>query len=430
MENILGQEALAGQRQVTFAARALGSDTFYAIEPRLVSDLLTTKRRRAIARLRGLFGASMRLGQPARVLREMRSIHLPYIALGLSFTEGLWEGYCGGRWRMTGPALEKLEADARYDTLVGLGDFWCHRDHVEALIALKRRSRARVVHLVHDLVAVVNPQWTHPHYGGQFVEQLARLAPHVDHWLATSRYVASQLTDYLRESGLPPRPIETIPMGWPQVVGGLTALTADLAILHRHGLRRDGYLLHVGTVEPRKNLGALFDALGQIGRADGRDCLPCVLVGRDGWRSETVRQRLKEDAWLAARVKWIQDASDSELGALYRSARFTVVPSLDEGWGLAVQESLAYGTPCIAAQVGGIPESGLGLATPVTNDAQALAEAIERYSTDEAAITLARAAIATRLGARESLPSWAHSADVVLRTTVRQGVACRDGEAV
>ena len=86
MENILGQEALSGRRRVTFAARALGSGTFYAIEPRLVADLLTTNRRRAIARLRGLFGASMRLGDPSRVLREMLSIHLPYISLGLSFT--------------------------------------------------------------------------------------------------------------------------------------------------------------------------------------------------------------------------------------------------------------------------------------------------------------------------------------------------------
>ena len=241
---------------------------------------------------------------------------------------------------MADPALEKLKPYSLYDTLVGLGDFWCHREHVEGLIALKRRSQARLVHLVHDLVAVVNPQWTHPHYGSQVVEQLGRLAPEVDHWLSTSRYVAGQLEGYLQESGLPPRPIDTIPIGWPQVVQGLGTMMADLATLQRHGLQRDGYMLHVGTVEPRKNLGALFDALHEIGRGEGRDCLPCVLVGRDGWRSETVQQRLKDDAWLATRVKWIKDADDAELGALYRLARSRCT-ELRRRMSLAVQESLA-----------------------------------------------------------------------------------------
>jgi len=419
MENILGQRNLAGAPQVTFGARALGSDTFYAIDPLLVRSLLTaSQRRETIGSLRGLFGASMRQGQPTRLLQELRAIHIPYIALGASFTEWLWARHTARRWLPRRP-LVTLDTNQGYNAIIGLGDFWCHEGHVDSLISLKRRTGARLIHLIHDLVAVVHPQWTHPHYGQQFVSQLGRLAPHIDHWLATSNYVANQLAAYLKGLDLATTPIDTIPIGWPHLTQRPGDLVTDGATLQKYGLQRNRYILHVGTVEPRKNLPVLLDALaGLPAEAAGSD-LPCILVGRDGWRSEVVRERLKNDQRLAGRVRWIQDAPDAELNALYRSARFTVVPSLDEGWGLAVQESLAHGTPCIASQVGGIPEASRGLAKLVPgNDVLALQDAINTLAASDGTIELARQEILTAL-AGQSLPSWANAAEAILRAAGR-----------
>src|SRR5216683_3307778 len=78
-ENVLGLPALAFHPSVTFVDRAIGSDTFYIVDPSIITGLGTsTTRRRSIARLRGIFGQSMRMSHPSRLVREMRGIHLPY----------------------------------------------------------------------------------------------------------------------------------------------------------------------------------------------------------------------------------------------------------------------------------------------------------------------------------------------------------------
>ena len=418
MEGILGIPSLAFQPNVIFVARAIGSDTFYVVDPNIITGLATgSTRRSSIGRLRGIFAQSMRLSHPSRLLEEMRAIHLSYIALGLSFTNRLWEGYCAGQWPKNIPPLRVIDPTDKCAALVGLGDFWCHRNHVRALIELKDRSHATLIHLVHDLIAVHSPQWTHPHYGQEFLDQFSRLAPAVDQWLATSKYVANQLSDYLRQQALPARPIEIMPMGWPLVTPrNATGQLRDDEILRRHGVQRGRYVLHVGTVEPRKNLGVLFDALTRLGSVAGPNRLWCVLVGRDGWRSELVHQRLKSDANLRNMVKWLKAASDEELTALYRGARFTVVPSFDEGWGLAVQESLAHGTPCIASPAGGIPEAGLDLVEYVRcNDADEFSNVIRTYATDDGALEQARMKIKQRLACPSRFPSWRDAAKAIGR---------------
>jgi glycosyltransferase involved in cell wall biosynthesis len=420
-EQVLSQPVLQNNSAVTFIARALGSDRFYLVEREIISGLVDPVLQRAsVARLRNLFAASMRLADPARLQREMRAIHLPYIGLGFTFTERFFESYCSGRWAAPAPPLKTLAADARHSHLVGLGDFWCHQGHVDALVALKRRSDARFIHLIHDLIAAANPQWAHPHYGKLLVDQLDRLAPAIDHWLVTSNYVGGQLASYLDRTGLPPRPVDTMPMGWPD--RARISEGDDGTALAEYGLRRQGFFLHVGTVEPRKNLEGLFDALTQLRAEPAVNALPCLLVGRDGWRSETIRHRLRNDPWLGGRIRWIKDATDGDLAALYRNARATVVPSFDEGWGLAVQESLAHGTPCIATRVGGIPEAGRDLATYVeSGDTAALAAAILRFARDDAAVAEARSRIASGLRAT-ALPTWQTSAQWIAELLQRPPV--------
>lgn len=429
MEGILGLPLVTSDPDIVFAARAIGSDAFYVVPADILTDLtLPATRRGAIARLRGLFGRSMRLADPLRLAREMSSIHLPYVGLGFSFTDRLWESYCAGRWTATSDRVTVVSSSDEFDALVGLGDFWCHRQHVRALIDLKARHGSSFVHLIHDLFAAHSPQWTHPHYGKEFLDQLVLLAPHVDRWLATSRFVSDQITAYLTARSMTPRPIETIAMGWPRVsADSPDTRAAEESILEKFDLQRGEYLLHVGTVEPRKNLDALFDALIRIGPDAGGQPVRCVLVGRDGWRSDVVHQRLKTEPALR-RVLWIKDAPDTELAALYRAAKFTVLPSFAEGWGLAVQESLAHGTPCIASSAGGTREAGLDLAEYVdSRDSAALARAIEVYANDTQALAHAREKIRKRLVDVSALPSWTDAAHTVLRAAMRETTPVDDG---
>ena len=218
MESVLGVTQLAHHPDVEFIARALGSEKFYKINPDIICGLSDPISRRAsIACLRRIFGDSTRLASPLSLLREMRSIHVPYVALGWGRLGAAWEAFNCGCWPTPTRRLQLATAPGRGDVIVSLGDFWCHGGHVDALIRLKKRSEATLIQMIHDLVAIYQPQWTHPHYGRELVLQLEKLAPHVDHWLTNSQYVKGQLASFLLERGLPTSAIDVLPMGWPQV---------------------------------------------------------------------------------------------------------------------------------------------------------------------------------------------------------------------
>ena len=113
---------------------------------------------------------------------------------------------------------------------------------------------------------------------------------------------------------------------------------------------RAPYLLAVGTLEPRKNLPVLLDALRQL-RAEGRD-LELVLVGRQGWADSLP---LRD---LAAHVRLTGSIPDGELAELYAGAACFVLPSLYEGFGLSLAEAMAAGTPAVASDIPALREVG------------------------------------------------------------------------
>ena len=110
--------------------------------------------------------------------------------------------------------------------------------------------------------------------------------------------------------------------------------------------RASGYVLFVGTPEPRKNLARLAEAVASL-RASGRE-ERLVVAGGDGWGGV---DRGANDA-----VLWLGRVSDEELRALYASAGCLAIPSLHEGFGLPALEAMASGCPVVASDAGALPE--------------------------------------------------------------------------
>lgn len=106
-------------------------------------------------------------------------------------------------------------------------------------------------------------------------------------------------------------------------------------VLARHGLSRP-YVLFVGTVEPRKNLGRLIEAVRSLGRPD----VELVLVGPAGW---------DEQVGEAAGVRRLGFVPRADLDALYAGAAAVCYPSLREGFGLPVLEAMAHGAPVVTS---------------------------------------------------------------------------------
>ena len=143
-------------------------------------------------------------------------------------------------------------------------------------------------------------------------------------------------------------------------------------------------ILVVGSHEPRKNHLAVLHAAELLWR-DGLK-FSLNFVGGNSWNSERFFQRLTELQELRRPVQSVSALSDSLLWAAYQLARCTVFPSLSEGFGLPVAESLASGTPVITANFGSMREiaaaGGALLVDP--RDNHDLAEAMRRLLTDDA----------------------------------------------
>ncbi len=152
------------------------------------------------------------------------------------------------------------------------------------------------------------------------------------------------------------------------------------AVLARHGLRAP-YLLHVGTLEPRKNLVHLLRAY-QSARAACADLPPLLLAGDEGWGAAAVRAAI-EGLALGEHVRLIGYVPAADLPALYSAAALFVYPSRYEGFGLPVLEAMACGTPVITSDVSSLPELVGDAALRVDPDnTPALADAIVRVLTD------------------------------------------------
>lgn len=127
----------------------------------------------------------------------------------------------------------------------------------------------------------------------------------------------------------------------------------DKTILDKYNLS-PGYILTVGTLEPRKNLIRLLNAYKML--VANEDSMPnLVMVGGRGWLKEDIN-KIVDSLGLREKVVFTGYIPDSDLPALYRNAGVFVYPSLYEGFGLPPLEAMACGTPVVASNTSSIPE--------------------------------------------------------------------------
>lgn len=139
------------------------------------------------------------------------------------------------------------------------------------------------------------------------------------------------------------------------------------------------YILFVSTIEPRKNLEVLLDAFARL-RTRGAYDGALVVVGRVGWKSESLIPRLR-----APGVHHLDYVPPTQLASLYRNAELFVFPSIYEGFGFPLLEAMAYGIPSIAARSSSLPEIGGDAALYFSpRDSRELEAQMERALSDAA----------------------------------------------
>jgi len=259
------------------------------------------------------------------------------------------------------------------DVLLTAGAAWIFPRYAARIASLRRRG-VRFAVVVHDIIPLRRPEWCDPRHSLVFRDWLDATLPECDTLLTVSQASAREITGHAIRSGLdlPHDPV-VVPMGGgfglpsqlaaPHLATPHLA-TADLAAVESQRLPSPGsYALFVSTLEPRKNQAYLVQVWRQLLEELPRERVPTlVLAGHVGSMVGDLLQELHNSCYLAGAVRLVSDASDPELAALYRGCRFTLFPSLYEGWGLPVTESLSFGKPCLASDTTSIPEAGGRLA--------------------------------------------------------------------
>jgi alpha-1,3-rhamnosyl/mannosyltransferase len=221
-------------------------------------------------------------------------------------------------------------------------------------------------------------------------------ANRADRVIAVSRFTSGEVQ---RQLGVPSDHISICPPGAPEWTPRSTPPA-------------DGYVLFLGTLEPRKNVGGLLDAYERLVTTQRRSSkVPdLVLAGKAADGSHVWLDRIGRPP-LAGHVRHIGYVEPANRRALYDGARLLVQPSFDEGFGIPVLEAMTAGVPVVASNRGALPEvlgdTGL-LVDP--EDADAMAAAIARMI-DDGALAAASAAKGVL---RSHEFSWAHTAQRVV----------------
>lgn len=197
---------------------------------------------------------------------------------------------------------------------------------------------------------------------------LQRAIVHARHLLVPAQVAA----DALVAAGAPAAKVVVIEEGADHLPPA--DLDGAQRVLDRLGVR-EGFLLTVGTLQPRKNLRRLLEAYA-LARHELPEPWPLVVVGAAGWGDAIPEREVPHGVLLAGEVR------GAELAGLYRKARCLAFVPLVEGFGLPPLEAMRECTPVVASPVPSVAGTGAALEVD-PRDVKAIAAALVRASSDD-----------------------------------------------
>ena len=238
--------------------------------------------------------------------------------------------------------------------------------------------KCKLVTAIHDLSFEHLPETFRWHEAPRMKFAIRRAAMRSDHIVACSDYSRQ---DILQTYSLPQDRVTAIHLAAAPFLRRETDPHRLAAVRAKYDLPHD-FILGVGSIQPRKNLGRLIAAYAQLTKI--RDIPQLVLAGKKAW--------LHGDSVAAAAKHRIDDkviftgfVPEEDLGALYSAAKIFVYPSFFEGFGLPPLEAMQCGTPVITGDRTSLPEV-VGEAGIMVDpyDVSSIAAAMERLLTDDA----------------------------------------------
>lgn len=225
--------------------------------------------------------------------------------------------------------------------------------HATDFVMAPVNARRKIL-TVHDLAFLHYPEAAMPSLHHYLNVVVPRSIGRADHLIADSRNTALDLESR-----------------WPRLAGRISVVQGAVdhgrfrrvsdpealqAVRKKYAIGEGPYVFALSTLEPRKNYARLIHAF-HAARRDGGLRHRLVIGGKKGWLFEGIFAAVRK-LGLEEEVHFPGFVADADLPALYSAAEFFAYPSLYEGFGLPIIESLACGTPVLTADNSCLPEAG------------------------------------------------------------------------
>ena len=260
----------------------------------------------------------------------------------------------------------------------------------------------------HDVLPVLRPDLFQPEHIAFAKEILQSIRPD-DHVICVSEATAA---DFREIAGHPVSHIHVVHSAadrglfYEELESG-----RKQAVAAKYGISTP-YILSVGTLEPRKNLGHVVKAFAALVDQQHASDLTLVLVGGAGWGPD-IGNLITLHPRIARQIVRTGYVPDADLAPLYSGARAFVYMSLFEGFGLPLLEAMQCGTPVIGSNITALREVAGGAGTLLEpNDVDALADAMWRFHCNASE----RAAAGRAVLERAARFTWKDTAEAVMRT--------------
>jgi alpha-1,3-rhamnosyl/mannosyltransferase len=256
-------------------------------------------------------------------------------------------------------------------------------------------SRAPLVATVHDLMPIEHPSWYRPVERAGYRRGLAAVMKRAARVIVDSARVGDAVVE---RYGFDRDRMTVIPAGVGDAFRRRWNRAEQEQVCRRYGVVPGRFVIAVGAMDVRKNLGVL------VGAARGLD-VTVLLAGAKGEGWPAVEEALQGRGTVKVRAPGY--VAEADLPVLVASARVLAHPSLDEGFGLPPLEAMAAGTPVVLARAGALPEVAGDAALWVDpHDEAGWREALGRVIGDDALHAQLTAA-----GARQAEPfTWERAA--------------------
>lgn len=324
-----------------------------------------------------------------------------------------WLDKIASRLPVRRSAPPRSQASIRWESgslFLDIDSAWHSRPSRALLLPRLRQAGVGLACVHYDLTPLLYPEHAHPQTVLRYTEYIAAHLEHTGLFLCISDAVAQDFRRYQQEAAPEACCVRRVlRLGADHLQTGAGHRRQRDSLPRQVGQPDRKFLLAVGTLEPRKNFPVLLDVFDAI--AADYPWLDLLIVGRAGWKSEELQQRLRTHPQCNQRVFWLQGLADASLAALYAKAFLVVVPSLYEGFGLPVVEALHHGAVVLSSNRGALPEAGGDLALYFDPDSPAqLAALIRRFLLEPSYHQIRQSC------ARDyRLPSWDRTAEQVIQ---------------